>query len=138
VTPAASGKKALLCCSFCGHKQNEVAKLIAGPGVYICDACVGLCDEILERELGEAGVRAKVDREGAAAEGPSVFKDLTAMSDDELLSEIVRIHALHLDVDRAASRHIQLARERGVTWARIGEALGMTRQSAWERFSGEE
>jgi ATP-dependent Clp protease ATP-binding subunit ClpX len=33
---------------------------------------------------------------------------------------------------------VRMLRERGVTWARIGEALGMTRQSAWERFSGEE
>jgi ATP-dependent Clp protease ATP-binding subunit ClpX len=38
-------------CSFCGKSQEQVRKLIAGPGVYICDECVGLCNEILEEEL---------------------------------------------------------------------------------------
>ncbi len=38
-------------CSFCGKTQRQVKKLIAGPGVYICDECVGLCNEILEEEL---------------------------------------------------------------------------------------
>ncbi len=40
----------LLKCSFCGHTQKQVRKLIAGPGVYICDECVTLCVEILEDE----------------------------------------------------------------------------------------
>ncbi|MCG9478643.1 MAG: ATP-dependent Clp protease ATP-binding subunit ClpX [Actinomycetia bacterium] len=40
-------------CSFCGKPQNQVKKLIAGPGVYVCDECIGLCNEILEEELGE-------------------------------------------------------------------------------------
>ena len=41
----------LLRCSFCGRKQDEVRKLIAGPTVYICDECVGLCNEIMAEEL---------------------------------------------------------------------------------------
>ena len=52
-------------CSFCGKNQHQVRKLIAGPGVYICDQCVALCDEIIEQELGpqpesapDAGVEA--------------------------------------------------------------------------------
>ncbi|BAH83196.1 ATP-dependent protease ATP-binding subunit ClpX [Candidatus Ishikawella capsulata] len=40
-----------LCCSFCGHNQDAVNKLIAGPSVYICDECVNLCNEILEEEM---------------------------------------------------------------------------------------
>ena len=39
-------------CSFCGKTQNKVRKLIAGPGVYICDECIGICASILEEELG--------------------------------------------------------------------------------------
>jgi len=42
-------------CSFCGKSQEQVRKLIAGPGVYICDECVDLCNEILDEELFEAG-----------------------------------------------------------------------------------
>ena len=40
-------------CSFCGKAQDQVKKLIAGPGVYICDECIELCNEIIEEELGE-------------------------------------------------------------------------------------
>ncbi|WWO97185.1 MAG: ATP-dependent Clp protease ATP-binding subunit ClpX [Candidatus Dasytiphilus stammeri] len=41
----------ILCCSFCGKKQHEVHKMIAGPTVYICDECVELCDDILSEQL---------------------------------------------------------------------------------------
>ena len=44
----------LLKCSFCGKSQKQVKKLIAGPGVYICDECIELCNEIIEEELAEA------------------------------------------------------------------------------------
>ncbi|MTV27301.1 ATP-dependent Clp protease ATP-binding subunit ClpX [Nitriliruptoraceae bacterium ZYF776] len=44
---------ALLKCSFCGKSQKQVKKLIAGPGVYICDECIDLCNEIIEEELAE-------------------------------------------------------------------------------------
>ncbi len=43
----------LLKCSFCGKSQKQVKKLIAGPGVYICDECIELCNEIIEEELAE-------------------------------------------------------------------------------------
>src|SRR4051794_28858585 len=43
----------LLKCSFCGKSQKQVKKLIAGPGVYICDECIDLCNEIIEEELNE-------------------------------------------------------------------------------------
>ncbi|HWP54001.1 MAG TPA: ClpX C4-type zinc finger protein, partial [Pyrinomonadaceae bacterium] len=38
-------------CSFCGKSQNEVKKLIAGPTVYICDECIGLCNDIIAEEV---------------------------------------------------------------------------------------
>src|SRR5260370_16870936 len=40
-----------LCCSFCGKSQKEVKKLIAGPTVYICDECIGLCNDIIAEEI---------------------------------------------------------------------------------------
>src|ERR1700693_4318743 len=43
----------LLKCSFCGKSQKQVKKLIAGPGVYICDECIELCNDIIEEELSE-------------------------------------------------------------------------------------
>jgi ATP-dependent Clp protease ATP-binding subunit ClpX len=47
------GAADLLKCSFCGKSQKQVKKLIAGPGVYICDECIDLCNEIIEEELSE-------------------------------------------------------------------------------------
>ena len=44
----------LLKCSFCGKSQKQVKKLIAGPGVYICDECIDLCNEIIEEELADS------------------------------------------------------------------------------------
>ncbi len=51
-----SDADALLKCSFCGKSQKQVKKLIAGPGVYICDECIELCNEIIEEELGEVAL----------------------------------------------------------------------------------
>jgi ATP-dependent Clp protease ATP-binding subunit ClpX len=48
------GDSDLLKCSFCGKSQKQVKKLIAGPGVYICDECIDLCNEIIEEELSES------------------------------------------------------------------------------------
>ena len=56
-----------LLCSFCGKSQRQVKKLIAGPGVYICDECIDLCNEIIDEELtGTSHLR---PREPAEAEG---------------------------------------------------------------------
>ena len=49
VDPANSGAK----CSFCGKNQKQVTKMIAGPGVYICNECVDLCQDILTEEMPE-------------------------------------------------------------------------------------
>ncbi len=40
-------------CSFCGKSQDEVKKLVAGPGVYICNECIDLCKEIIDEEIQE-------------------------------------------------------------------------------------
>jgi ATP-dependent Clp protease ATP-binding subunit ClpX len=109
-----------LACSFCGKSQQQVNKLIAGPGVYICNECVTLCDDILAEELS------------------APIRDWDGMSDDDLLAEMVRVHSSHDRVDRSVTQLVRRLRVRGISWARIGEALGMTRQSAWERFAGEE
>jgi len=45
--------EAKLKCSFCGKTQNQVHKLVAGPGVYICDQCIELCSEIIEEDVND-------------------------------------------------------------------------------------
>ena len=53
---ASEGNEQLLC-SFCGKSQRQVKKLIAGPGVYICDECIDLCNEIIDEELTDPVAR---------------------------------------------------------------------------------
>ena len=113
-------------CSFCQKSRNEVAKLIAGPGVFICDECVGLCVDILRIESDKA------------TETPAVPNWEERLSDDDLLAALPKVAALSAQVDHQLAHSVAQARSRGITWTRIGAALGMTRQSAWERFSGEE
>lgn len=110
-------------CSFCGKADKDVRKLIAGPGVYICDECVGLCSEIL-----------------AASPGPRTAKMRweDTLDDEELLHHLGRVAAASAQIDESLQIWVDTLRQRGVTWARIGEGLGITRQSAWERFSGEQ
>ena len=128
-----------LTCSFCNKSNFDVVKLVAGPGVYICNECVDLCKQIIAEELDDKGARAgKTDGTHPTADDPPTIKAWEGLSDSELLAEMVRAHAAHQNVDRAVAHHVAALRLRGVSWARIGEALGMTRQSAWERFSGEE
>jgi len=111
-------------CSFCGKPDTEVDKLVAGPGVHICDECVALSASIIEGSLA-----------GPARPRVPVWASLT---DGEMLSHIPRV-AAHIDQAETDLRSwVRELRRRGVAWARIGEALGITRQSAWERFSGEE
>jgi hypothetical protein len=125
-------------CSFCAKEQHEVVRLVAGPGVYIYNEYVGLCSEIISEEMTKRGARDTVARRKARRDDPPALRAWDGLSDDELLAEMVRAHAAHENVDRAVAHHIAALRGRGVTWARIGDSLGMTRQSAWERFSGEE
>src|SRR5690625_2322711 len=51
----------LLKCSFCGKSQRQVKKLIAGPGVYICDECIKLCNEIIDEEFADTGELSLID-----------------------------------------------------------------------------
>jgi hypothetical protein len=114
----------LVWCSFCGKSNTEVEKLVAGPGVHICNDCVDLAASIIE-EYRDKQVRLRMP----------IWESMT---DDEVLDHVPRIAVVADQVEGDLRSWVQELRRRGVTWARIGETLGVTRQSAWERFSGEE
>lgn len=135
MSPTASSE--VLTCSFCAKSQYDVRKLIAGPGVFICNECVDLCDQIIAQELGRESLPGHAPLRNRSHTPPNL-KAWDGLSDEDLLAEMVRAHGAHQNVDRAVAQHVSALRARGVSWARIGDALGMTRQSAWERFSGEE
>jgi hypothetical protein len=120
---AVTEERVIASCSFCLKTNHEVGRLVAGPGVYICDECVDLCRQIIENP-------------------PSLPPGLTSWDEDldleAVLASLPRMAAAGAQVESNLSHWVLKARELGATWAAIGLALGMARQSAWERFSGEE
>ena len=116
---AKSVRKRNLYCLFCRKDENTVEKLIGGPGVYICDRCVDLCNRIL------------------AGRPTPPFPGWDSLGDRKLLKTLRPAAAAVGAVEDTLRKHVQLLRSRGVSWARIGEALGVSRQAAWERFSTE-
>ena len=136
MTPTA--KLDALTCSFCNKDQSEVAELVAGPGVYICNECIDLCNQIIALVVDHKKTGASKATRSSRSRVPPLIKAWDGLPDEDLLSEMVRAHAAHQNVDRAVAHHVAALRERGVSWAQIGEGLGMARQSAWERFSGED
>nr|WP_293677744.1 ClpX C4-type zinc finger protein [uncultured Phenylobacterium sp.] len=108
-------------CSFCGKSQHKVKALIAGPGPFICDECVGLCNRVLE---------------GQPATGPeySGFKPLEQPTDE--LLEFLPFVSFATDSSRNLLQTVvDTLRKREVSWAAIAEKLDVSRQAAWERFS---
>lgn len=118
VMPAEPAKT--LYCSFCAKSQHEVAKLIAGPAVFVCDECVALCTKIIEGTYVPADTRQIGDPESWPTE-----RHLRLLEVREALTERARA---------SLQQTVDILRKREVSWAVIGAALGVSRQAAWERF----
>lgn len=120
---AVTKEHSIASCSFCLKSSSEVVKLVAGPGVYICDECVVLASQIISSP-------------------PSLPSGLASWEEDldlrGLLASLPKIAAAGAQAEDNLARFVKRARYLGATWAAIGSTLGMTRQSAWERFSGED
>jgi hypothetical protein len=116
-------ERVIASCSFCLKPNDEVEKLVAGPGVYICDQCVDLCSQIIDR--------------APTRRPPRLAPWEQDVSLDDALASLPRMAAAGAQVENNLAQWVHKARDLGATWAVIGEALGMTRQSAWERFSSE-
>lgn len=133
-------------CSFCAKLDADVGKIIAGPGIYICDECVRLCNEILaagaEADAGRSPANtANTANTADTAETAGSAEKLAPwdrMTDEQMLDHLPRIAAVAAQVESSLHGWVTRLRGNGVTWSRIGAALGMTRQSAWGRFSGED
>jgi len=107
-------------CSFCIKSQHDVKTLIAGPsGIFICDECVALCSQVIAGRLPD---RSKF---------PSA-KDLPTA---RLLQHLRSIEDTVQGKGNQLQSVVELLRSRKVSWAQIGAALGISRQSAWERFT---
>jgi ATP-dependent protease Clp ATPase subunit len=121
--PAAT--TSIACCSFCLKPDTEVKRLVAGPAVYVCDECVDLCCQIVQD----------------APEGPTGPRLLPWDRTDSLeaaLANLPNVARAQAQVEETLLGWVRRARALGATWAQVGDALGITRQSAWERFAADE
>ena len=108
-----------LYCSFCIKSEHEVRKLISGPAaIFICDECVELCNEIRAGRFPE--------------NSKSSDKDIAT---ERLLERLQAIEETLQGKGNQLQRVVELLRSREVSWSQIGAALGISRQSAWERFT---
>jgi ClpX C4-type zinc finger len=106
-------------CSFCFKSQHEVKRLISGPaGIFICSECVDLCNEVI------AGRPPNVS-------GPAPQE----LPTERLLERLRPIEDAIQGKGNQLQWVVELLRSREVSWAQIGAALGISRQSAWERFT---
>ena len=107
-------------CSFCGKSENEIQKLAAGPGgIHICDECVDVCQVIMHGE----GV------------GPARVFDAQTWPKERLLELLGPVNAT-ADAHREHLQSIvDTLRAHDVSWAVIAQRLGVSRQTAWERFT---
>jgi hypothetical protein len=134
-----------LYCSFCGKSQHHVEKLIAGPCVFICNECVELCVDIIKHD----GVRpieqpaliepseGRPITESKEDPAPETWKigDIQSMSTERLLRWLKFQEDLFEQSRDGLQEAVDTLRQREVSWATIGEALGVSRQAAWDRFS---
>lgn len=107
-------------CSFCLRSRQEVGRLVAAPGVGICRGCAATAVSRFE----EAG-----PEPAEYSTGP-----WDTFDDRELLEQLPRVAQAREDVEEHLRHWVAAARRRGLSWANIGASLGMSRQSAWERF----
>lgn len=125
--PGVTDQPVIAACSFCLKPSTDVGTLVAGPGVYICNECVELCTLVINSKPA-----------AKPAGTPQIAPWDNVATVEEVLSTLPLIAKAAAGVEQTFAGWVRRARALGATWARIGEALGMTRQSAWERFSGEE
>ena len=120
---ASQASKRVYRCSFCGKAQTEVKTLVSGPGVFICDECVELCQEIIAKKAATAVSTQTV---------PALLPDNAAT--ETLLKTLAGYNGAFERVDAGMQDIVDILREREVSWATIGQALAVSRQAAWKRF----
>ena len=114
-------RKLIASCSFCGKPNTDVKKLIAGPGIFICDECVGLCEDIIKTELS-------ADEAEAAA---AAYENRPL---SEVLDLLPALAKSVVSVEACLSGWVIRLRSGGTSWATIGERLDMTAEAAASRF----
>jgi ATP-dependent Clp protease ATP-binding subunit ClpX len=99
-----------LLCSFCGKSQRQVKKLIAGPGVYICDECIDLCNEIIDEELTPAAAAVELENLPKPEEIHAVLEEYVVGQDaaKRALSVAVYNHYKRVQISQAEEAEVEL------------------------------
>ncbi|RII42258.1 hypothetical protein DWB68_08505 [Galactobacter valiniphilus] len=111
-------------CSYCLRGRSVTGPMAFSPLAAICRDCARGALEKMEQAT-----------EHPRRDPDAPFSFWSHLSDDELLGRLPQVAAAGTQVEEHLQSWVGAARERGMSWARIGAALGMTRQSAWERFT---
>jgi len=125
VSDVEATQKRLYRCSYCGKAQTEVKTLIAGPGVFICDECVQLCQAIIAK---------KAENQETAKQGATDALLPENASTETLLKSLDAHNGAFERIDAGMQHIVDILREREVSWATIGQTLAVSRQAAWKRF----
>jgi ClpX C4-type zinc finger len=116
MTAAPDMPQEIICCSFCLKSDTEVAKMVAGPAVFVCNECVDLCGQVIASST-----------ESERRYLPWQQADFL----DTVLLALPNAHAAQVQAEGILAGWVGRARELGATWAQVGDALGVTR----ERFA---
>ena len=107
-------------CSFCLKPESEVKKLVAGCGrIFTCDECIAVCNDYIAGRTPDRSER----------------KPLEEQPTERLLALLSPIEETVQGKSNQLQLVVETLRSRQVSWAKIGDALGISRQSAWERFT---
>ncbi len=106
-------------CSFCSAPWSEHNRLASGPGVAICRTCAEKSLRLFDNASGD----------------DATITPPKELDDDGLLLILPQVADVSDQVAKQLQAWVDLARGRDISWARIGDALNITRQSAWERFA---
>ena len=119
---AAKRRLDILYCSFCGKSQDDVKKLVVGPAVCICDSCVAKSSDFIAK---------------SPEPGPERVSTWTTekMETPQMLAVLKYQDEAYAELRERVQHKVDILRKRDVSWADIGNALGISRQAAWERFS---
>lgn len=122
-------------CSYCLRPRSQTGPMVASPLAAICRGCAENAVELFATvaEVGRGDAGAAEGSADADVDGP--VTPWARLSDDELLARLPQVAEAGRQVETHLATWVAAARERGISWARIGQALEMTRQSAWERFN---
>ncbi len=119
--------------NFCSKPDHDVKVLVAGPGIFVCDECVALAGTVIEEtEAKSSGSR--MSPEATEKKMQSYYSFLEGQEPEKLLEGLVNVERTRKGIYKHQQVVVDILRAKRFRWAEIGDALGVSRQAAWQRF----